>query len=198
MAFFDKLGDLAKNIGDKTSDAIETNKLNSKINTESAAAGEELKKIGAYYYELFATDGAAAPEVLEFCQNAKAHYDASAQAQAEIDRIKAENEAAQAAADPIPASTDDSGEPICPACGTVNTPGTRFCCECGGKLESPAPPEPSKDICPACGAANAPDTRFCCECGSKLEVPERRICPNCGTAAEQGIKFCNECGTKIG
>lgn len=44
MAFFDKLGDLAKNIGDKTSDAIETNKLNSKINTENAAAGEELKK----------------------------------------------------------------------------------------------------------------------------------------------------------
>ena len=31
MALFDKLSDFAKNIGDKTTDAIETGKLNSKI-----------------------------------------------------------------------------------------------------------------------------------------------------------------------
>ena len=30
MAFFDKLSEMAKNIGDKTNDAIETTKLNSK------------------------------------------------------------------------------------------------------------------------------------------------------------------------
>ena len=46
MAFFDKLNQMAKNIGDKTSDAIETSKLNSKINAETTAAGEDLKKIG--------------------------------------------------------------------------------------------------------------------------------------------------------
>jgi hypothetical protein len=32
MAFLDKLGEMAHNIGDKTTDAIETTKLNSKIN----------------------------------------------------------------------------------------------------------------------------------------------------------------------
>lgn len=53
MAFFDKLGGLAKNIGDKTSDAIEINKLNSRINSEKAAAGEEMKKIGEFYYDFF-------------------------------------------------------------------------------------------------------------------------------------------------
>ena len=85
MAFFDKLNDFAKNIGDKTTDAIETGKLNSKINAENTAAGEELKKIGAYYYNLFIAgdeNKAVAPEVLEFCQNAKAHYEAAAAAQA--------------------------------------------------------------------------------------------------------------------
>ena len=40
MAFLDKLGDIARNIGDKTTDAIETTKLNSKINGERAAIAE--------------------------------------------------------------------------------------------------------------------------------------------------------------
>lgn len=69
MAFFDKLNDLAKNIGDKTNDAIETGKLNSKINSENAAAMEEIKKIGTYYYNLFAADAGNSlivPEVLNF------------------------------------------------------------------------------------------------------------------------------------
>ena len=46
MAFFDKLNSFAKNIGDKTSDAIETTKLNSKITAEKAAADQELIKVG--------------------------------------------------------------------------------------------------------------------------------------------------------
>ena len=65
MAFFDKLNQVAKNIGDKTNDAIETTRLNSKINAERSAAGEELKKIGEFYYARFAASGEAAPEVLE-------------------------------------------------------------------------------------------------------------------------------------
>ena len=56
MAFFDKLNQVAKNIGDKTSDAIETGKLNSKVNSEKNLAGEELKKIGEFYYNQFDQD----------------------------------------------------------------------------------------------------------------------------------------------
>ena len=52
MAFFDKLNDFAKNISDKTTDAIETGKLQSKINNEKNLAGEELKKIGEFYYNI--------------------------------------------------------------------------------------------------------------------------------------------------
>lgn len=165
MAFLDKLNQVAKNIGDKTNDAIETTKLNSKINAEKSAAAEDLKKIGEHYYSLFAASGEATPEVLELCQSAKAHYDAAVEAQAEIERIKAEKAAAAApVAAPAPAAPMGNA---CPSCGASNAPGTKFCCECGGKLETPAVPQPK--TCQECGAAVAEGLRFCGECGARLE-----------------------------
>jgi class 3 adenylate cyclase/tetratricopeptide (TPR) repeat protein len=47
----------------------------------------------------------------------------------------------------------------CPACGTENRPGRRFCAHCGAALEA---------TCPSCGAANDPGDRFCGECGTAL------------------------------
>ena len=169
MAFFDKLSDFAKNIGDKTTDAIETGKLQSKINSEKSLAGEELKKIGEFYYNAWLNGGEIAPEILEVCTAAKAHYDAADEAQAEIDRIRAENEAAKAAA-AAPAAPEVPAAPagiVCTACGAENAPGTKFCCNCGNKLEIPAPPEPK--ICPNCGATVADGMKFCGECGQKME-----------------------------
>ena len=169
MALFDKLNDFAKNLTDKTTDAIETGKLNSKVNSEKNLAREELKKIGEYYYNLWLESGEIAPEVLEFCAAAKAHYDAAAEAQAEIDRIRAENEAAKAAAAaPItPAAPAAPAGIVCTACGTANNPGTKFCCNCGNKLEIPAPPAPK--TCPSCGATIAEGMKFCGECGTRTE-----------------------------
>lgn len=201
MAFFDKLNDFAKNIGDKTSDAIETTKLNSRISSERSAAGEDLKKIGEHYYNLFTAGGEVAPEVVEFCQSAKAHYDAAAEAQAEIERIKAENEAEKAAAAaPIVPAAQVSGI-ACPSCGAVNSEGTKFCQGCGTKLET-LPPAPAGITCPGCGAANSEGTKFCRECGGKLEAPvpaepEKRLCPACGIEVAPGVKFCPQCGQKM-
>lgn len=128
MAFFDKLNQVAKNIGDKTGDAIETGKQNVKIHSERSAAAEELKKIGEFYYGVYASGGAVAPEVLPFCESAKAHYDTIALAEAEIERIKA-GDAPAAQNEQVPATR------YCPSCGTPNTVGTRFCSNCGQKLE---------------------------------------------------------------
>ena len=166
MAFFDKLSDFAKNIGDKTTDAIETGKLQSKVNSEKNLAGEELKKIGEFYYNAWLNGGEIAPEVLEICTAAKAHYDAAGEAQAEIDRIRAENEAAKAAAAAPVAPAAPAGI-VCAACGTANNPGTKFCCNCGNKLEIPAPPTPK--TCPNCGATIAEGMKFCGECGTRTE-----------------------------
>lgn len=48
MDFLDKIGNIAKNIGDRTNDAIEITKLNAKISSEKNAAAEELNKIGDF------------------------------------------------------------------------------------------------------------------------------------------------------
>ena len=190
MAFFDKLNDFAKNISEKTTDAIETGKFTSKINSEKNLAGEELKKIGEFYYNAWLESGEIAPEALDFCTAAKAHYDAAAEAQAEIDRIRAENEAAKATA-AAPASAVATGA-ACPNCGASNAPGMKFCNNCGNKLEAPA-----AAVCSACGTENAPGTKFCSNCGNKLEAPANHLCPGCGAEVQPGVKFCNNCGYRL-
>ena len=47
----------------------------------------------------------------------------------------------------------------CPACGSANEAGRKFCGECGSPLAS---------ACPSCGAPNAPGMKFCGECGTPL------------------------------
>jgi ribosomal protein L40E len=47
----------------------------------------------------------------------------------------------------------------CPACQAENLLDSRFCTECGAKLET---------ACAACGAGNAPGGKFCRKCGERL------------------------------
>jgi class 3 adenylate cyclase/tetratricopeptide (TPR) repeat protein len=48
---------------------------------------------------------------------------------------------------------------LCPACGTDNDPGRKFCGECGSALAI---------SCSACGSPNTPGVKFCGECGTAL------------------------------
>ena len=135
MDFLDTLNLVVKNIGDKANDALELTRLTGKIAAERAAAGEDLKKIGAMYYETFAATGEAVPEVLELCQSAKAHYDAAAAAQADIDRIKAAN---------APAPAQDVA---CPVCGKVVPADANYCPVCGAKIPHPEEaPQPAAEV----------------------------------------------------
>src|SRR5206468_3398268 len=47
----------------------------------------------------------------------------------------------------------------CPHCPHANPAGTKFCGECGTRLQS---------LCPACQAPNSPTNKFCSECGHRL------------------------------
>src|SRR5262245_2782604 len=47
----------------------------------------------------------------------------------------------------------------CPQCRHANPPGTKFCGECGTRLQS---------LCPACKVANPASNKFCSECGQRL------------------------------
>lgn len=164
MAFLDKLGSLAKNLGDKTNEAIAMSKLNGKITSEKALAETELRKIGEYYYGQFLSGGQIEPEILEACQSAKAHYDEAAHAQLEIDRIRAA-EAAQAV-------TTASAGPVCPSCGTENTAGTKFCRQCGTNWwQSPR-------CMPTMRGGAEPGVKFCPECGTALSQPEQAPRPD--------------------
>jgi len=49
----------------------------------------------------------------------------------------------------------------CPKCQSDNPAGTKFCAECGAKIEL---------ACPNCGAAIPPGGKFCAECGRDLTV----------------------------
>src|SRR5215213_3262046 len=75
----------------------------------------------------------------------------------------------------------------CPTCGKPNTSGTKFCGECGGKMEV------AKVPCVKCGAELREGAKFCSECGSSQEKAK---CENCQHELAAGAKFCPECGTK--
>ena len=187
MAFFDKLNEFTKNLGDMTTDAIETTKLNSKVNAEKTAAGEELKKIGEYYYGLYATEGIVVPEILEFCEAAKTHFDAAAEAQAEIDKIKEAQEAAKAEKEAAAAAAQAA------AAASMQV----------AQMATPVEAVAGEIVCTNCGNANPAGTKFCGGCGTKLEIPEvpaepvKRFCTGCGAELKDGLKFCGECGTKV-
>ena len=186
MAILEKVSGFAKNIGDKTSGAIETTKQNSKISSEQNAINAVMAKIGEFYYNKYTETGTADEGITEFCAKIDEHNAVITEAKAEIERIKAELAAAPAA----------TGGLVCSACGKEGAADRKFCAECGGKLEAAKPAVTSGGlVCPACGGANAEGKKFCAECGGKLEV-EKRLCV-CGAEAIPGVKFCGECGAKF-
>ena len=100
MGFFDQLGDVAKNIGksagdfakqvgDKTNDALEISKLNTKISAENAEIEKEKKKLSDALFERFARGEEAPEEVKEFCDNIKSHLLNIDGFKEEIEKVKA-------------------------------------------------------------------------------------------------------------
>ncbi len=75
----------------------------------------------------------------------------------------------------------------CPSCGKQNPSATKFCGDCGAKMEA------GKVPCVKCGAELREGAKFCSECGS---LQEKQKCANCQAELALGAKFCPECGTK--
>lgn len=75
----------------------------------------------------------------------------------------------------------------CPSCGKQNAAGTKFCGDCGAKMEA------AKIPCVKCGAELREGAKFCSDCGSSQEKAK---CANCQAELAPGAKFCPECGTK--
>lgn len=114
MEILDQLGDTAKNIGaaagdlikqvvDKTGDALEISKVNSKISAEKVEIEKEKKKISDALFDKFAKGEEVPEEVKEFCENIKAHFSNIDNFNEEIEKIK---EAAEKRAEEIKAAAE--------------------------------------------------------------------------------------------
>lgn len=114
MEILDQLGDTAKNIGaaagdlikqvvDKTGDALEISKVNSKISAEKVEIEKEKKKISDALFDKFAKGEEVPEEVKEFCENIKVHFSNIDNFNEEIEKIK---EAAEKRAEEIKAAAE--------------------------------------------------------------------------------------------
>ncbi|NLF34714.1 MAG: zinc ribbon domain-containing protein [Clostridiales bacterium] len=151
MAFFDKLGEIAKNVGDKTTefaknvgektgDLIEINRLNAKVAVETNAMNEHLHSLGALYWSKFQAGDPLPADAVALCNAIQASAKTIEDLKAEITAIRETADEADAPGDSAPAAPPAADPPApgadltCPACGTVSPAGTRFCGSCGTKL----------------------------------------------------------------
>lgn len=222
LAIFEKIGDFAKSVGDKTGGMIETTKIKGKIKAENDAIMELHRQIGALCWNKFVEGNQFDEDVTSLLEQIKARFDTIAQLQEEIEAIARANQAAGNLTCPTCGTVNPPGTNFCSGCGTkmevpppvqnasgikcqkcgaMNSEGTNFCVQCGSKVEAP-PPEAADGIkCPSCSAVNTADTKFCVQCGSKIESPESnsspKLCPSCGTELSADAVFCGSCGQKI-
>ena len=207
MAFFDKLSEMAKNVGDKTGDMIEVSKLNSEISDAEKRIVEKKKEIGEYCWGQYIANIQLDPEVAKLCAAIKEDEALIAKTHAEIQSIKADKAAAPVVV--------EAGLLRCQSCGASNPEGTSFCQSCGTKLEAPAPVAPVEvTTCPACGCQNPVGTQFCQGCGKDMTTPMESspapaeaenapvepagsVCPACGAVNKDGNRFCMGCGGSL-
>ena len=78
---------------------------------------------------------------------------------------------------------------VCPNCNSEVPENSKFCLECGTKIELL---NENEVICPACGKKTNKG-KFCMECGAPLVAK----CAGCGAELPSGAKFCLECGQKV-
>jgi class 3 adenylate cyclase len=71
----------------------------------------------------------------------------------------------------------------CPGCRHENSPGAKFCDECGAAL---------KRRCASCGAELRSTAKFCDECGASVSVP---AAPPAGERRQLTVLFCDLVGS---
>lgn len=142
MSLFNTLNTLAKSIGDVTSDAIEGNNINSKLNKEKAEIADIMAEIGEIYYEEYKNGAQIEGVILDLMKRVDTHAE-------NIKRLEHQRQG-----------------PKCNSCGSDNSEGDKFCRACGGSLI----PEPVQmKTCPSCDASVAMESVFCGECGTKVD-----------------------------
>ena len=157
MALFDRLGDIARNIGDKANSAIEITKLNSKLSSEKSEISNCLIQIGEFYYKKYQAGDPTDSGVSELFQAIDNHNKIIEDTQAEIARIQAENFSQEQTTPDKQAASE----------APTNIAATQI--EPDPKTDMGSSAETTKRVCPKCGAQVAEGRNFCSECGNKME-----------------------------
>ena len=104
-----------------------------------------------------------------------------------IDQMKqAQQPAQQPQQTPPPAAPTVQPTTTCAACKSVIPLNTKFCPECGAKIET-------AKKCPKCSSEVPAGAKFCPECGTPM-TPSKCAC---GATLTAGAKFCPECGKPV-
>ena len=216
MALLDKLNKLAKNIEDKTGDAIELSKHSATITSSEHGFNSDIKKIGEFYYDFFINGGQVEPNILPVLQSAKAHQEAIAEAKSEIERINAENAAEREAAKAERAAAREAAKAEKEAARlarqqaemsqenvVAETPAPAES-EAGyvameeAVLEEPVVEEPAaEEVAVEEPVVEEIEEEYISENVSLEETTVADTCPGCGAPVEPGTKFCGECGYKM-
>ena len=156
MAFFDKLGEMAKNVSEKASDSLETNKLVSEINLTKGNIQALQRELGEFYWAKFAVGEKLDDEAMLICDKIILAQDKIKVLEGQINQIKAEGEARKAEREAVKAekkaaekvaeaekAAEKAGielDPVCSGCGAELVEGVKFCGQCGTPVEAPAEP----------------------------------------------------------
>lgn len=161
-----KANSLASAASSKANSAIETGKLNLKINSEEKKIAEFTQNIGALVLDKLDAGETCDDEIM-------ALYDSILASRATIDEARAEIDTIRRAA-----------EPTCPSCGTPLAENANFCANCGTKIEKPVDVEIIEvdPVCPTpdCDAepsdSSTPEEAPPCCCTNAEETPASPCC----------------------
>ena len=150
MAFFDKLNEVAKQVSEKATDSLETNKLISDINLTKGNIQNYQRELGEYYWAQFAVGTQLDEEAMLICDKIVVAQEKIRELEAQIEQIKAESDARKAereaekaerkAAEKVAEAeraAEKAGierEPVCSGCGAPLTEGLKFCGQCGAPV----------------------------------------------------------------
>jgi len=154
MALFNKIGNFARSVSDKTGDKLEISKLKAQIRSNDDDIEELKLKLGDYIWNKFDSGVIMDEKATEICMAIRQSVLDSAACQQEIDSIRAAQEAARYQADMEAEARSEMRAQSAELFNEVRT--------------FAAPSAPQFSACPLCGAPTSSDSRFCGNCGTRL------------------------------
>ena len=142
MEFFNRIGDFAKNVGDRTNDMLEIGKLNSRIHGEEDAIEQHFYDLGEYIWEKFESGVAMDERATVICMAIRERKGNIRSMEEEIQQIRlaqeenrqARAQARQEAKEQARQAKSAPATETCPICGATIAAGSNVCGDCGTQI----------------------------------------------------------------